>query len=293
MFIQNINRSLLCCIFTFLMTACVKKDDESNWKEVSCRFFSLDIPLEYSFEEDSDEMADWSHYVVKDEQDSVILNVFESTIPNGSRNGDVYGNLNSKFQLIDSHVSVDGSFAEGDFAVYSVLYGRYSETGVSSFVHFLYLANSPQKALVKKIIQSIKNPPKRAMKKIDATLSICNRAESVLPLGYSAVIDDTSRVCVVRDSRNDEVAWILESNLTNPPEFRPLPDTLLTSSFELVDYFRSPSKRLASPAEMNYSEIYGKLNEKRKPVFVQFIYTDFMEKSGLADQIRSTITLEK
>ncbi|MBO7106088.1 MAG: hypothetical protein J6W22_11515 [Fibrobacter sp.] len=131
------------------------------------------------------------------------------------------------------------------------------------------------------------------MKKIDATLSICNRAESVLPLGYSAVIDDTSRVCVIRDSRNDEVAWILESNLTNPPKFRPLPDTLLTSSFELVDYFRSPVKKLASPAEIKYSEIYGKLNEKRKPVFVQFIYTDFMEKSGLVDQIRSTITLEK
>ena len=35
------------------------------------------------------------------------------------------------------------------------------------------------------------------------------------------------------------------------------------------------------------------LNEKRKPVFVQFIYTDFMEKSGLADQIRSAMTLEK
>ena len=47
MFIQNMNRFLLCCIFTFLMTACVKKDDESNWKEVSWNIRSKKILMKW------------------------------------------------------------------------------------------------------------------------------------------------------------------------------------------------------------------------------------------------------
>lgn len=286
------NKIIWYIVVSLLFAACSERDSNSNWKEVSCRFFSLDIPLEYSFEEDSDEMADWSHYVVKDEQDSVILNVFESTIPNGSRNGDVYGNLNSKFQLIDSHVSVDGSFAEGDFAVYSVLYGRYSETGVSSFVHFLYLANSPQKALVKKIIQSIKNPQKREMEKLDVSLPICSRIEKVLPFDYSVILDDSNFVCRIRNSRTEEVAWVLESNFVYPPKFKKMPDSLLSSAFELIDYYRIPAKTQTSSTEMKYSEIYGKRNKNNKAEFVQFIYTDFMKKSKLANLTRSAIILK-
>lgn len=286
------NKIIWYIVVSLLFAACSERESNSNWKEVSCRFFSLDIPLEYSFEEDSDEMADWSHYVVKNEQDSVILNVFESTIPNGSRNGDVYGNLNSKFQLIDSHVSVDGSFAEGDFAVYSVLYGRYSETGVSSFVHFLYLANSPQKALVKKIIQSIKNPHKREMEKLDVSLPICSRIEKVLPFDYSVILDDSNFVCRIRNSRTEEVAWVLESNFVYPPKFKKMPDSLLSSAFELIDYYRIPAKTQTSSTEMKYSEIYGKRNKNNKAEFVQFIYTDFMKKSKLANLTRSAIILK-
>jgi len=292
MYILNMNKFIWCIVVSLLFAACSERDNNSNWKEVSCRFFSLDIPFEYSFEEIPNEKADWTHFVIKDEQSSSILDVFESSFPNGSRNGDVYGNFNSSFQLIDAHVDVDGLFDERGSVVYSVLYGRYTETGVSSFVHFVYLVECPKRELVNQIIQSIKNPQKREMEKLDVSLPICNRIEKVLPFGYSVIIDDSNFVCRIRNSRTEEVAWVLGSNFVYPPKFKKIPDSLLSSTFELIDYYRIQAKMQTSSTEMKYSEIYGKRNKNNEAEFVQFIYTDFMKKSELANLTRSAIILE-
>ena len=291
MYIMNMNK-FICFIVVLLLVACVEKDNGSITKEVSCRFFSLDIPREYSFEDITEDMVDWKHFIVKDERGSAILDVYESSIPNGSRNGDVYSDFNSSFQLIDTHVSVDGLYGDGGPAVYSVLYGRYSESGISSFIHFVYLANNSKKTSINRIIRSLKNPSKPEINKIDASLSPCKRVENVLPLGYSVAIDDLNSTCRIKNSRGDDVAWILDSSFVNPPDFKPLPDSLLSSTFEMVDYFKSREKRQLPSTEIKYSEIYGKLNKKRTPVFFQFMYTDFMKKSGQADLIRKAVVGE-
>ena len=285
------NKYLFFIIVIFVIMACNENNCKSDWKNVSCNLFSLEIPIDYSFEDNTNNLSDWKNFVVKNEHDSIILNIFESSIPNGTRPGIYYGNLQSNFQLIDSHIGVDGLYNTGGPAAYSVLYGRNAESGISSFVHFVYNANSPYKSMVDRIIQSIKAPQKYKIKTNDISLPFCKKVEKVLSYGYSASFDEINKVCKVKDIHNEEIVLIMKSNYLYPPLFKPLPDSLLTPSFVLVDYYKDEMKTPSNGSKIRNSEIYAKINDKKEPEYIQFIYKESLIENGLVDIIRPLVVL--
>ena len=83
----------------------------------------------------------------------------------------------------------------------------------------------------------------------------------------------------------------MKSNYLYPPLFKPLPDSLLTPSFVLVDYYKDEMKTPSNGSKIRNSEIYAKINDKKEPEYIQFIYKESLIENGLVDIIRPLVVL--